>query len=132
MQSEISNLKVFFYGGVSIMVGKKSGVATESKTNFALKMFNIHCIHYRFSLACADTGDDYKFIRNVEETLLELWRFLKSSPIRLHIFMKVTLSAKEFDSLTENKKKNYVKFLKKACRTRWFSLHAGANAAFGE
>ena len=100
------------------MVGKKGGVATESKTNFALKMFNIHCICHRFSLACADTSDDYKFKRNVEETLIELSRFFKSSSIRLHIFMKVTLSTKEFDSLTEYKKKNYVKFLKKACRTR--------------
>ena len=46
--------------------------------------------------------------------------------------MKVTLSAKEFDSLTEKKKKNYVKLLKKTCRTRWLSLHAGVDAAFGE
>ena len=100
------------------MVGKKGSVATESKTNFALKIFNILCTCHRFSLACADTGDDYKFKRDVEETLTELWRFFKSSSIRLDIFTKVTLSAKEFDSLTENKKKNYVKFLKKACRTR--------------
>ena len=46
--------------------------------------------------------------------------------------MKVTLSAKEFDSLTEKKKKNYVKLLKKTCRTSWLSLHAGVDAAFGE
>ena len=44
--------------------------------------------------------------------------------------MKETLSAKEFDSLTEKKKKNYVKLLKKTCRTRWLSLHAGADSAF--
>ena len=41
-------------------------------------------------------------------------------------------SAKEFDSLTERKKKNYVKLLKKTCRTRWLGLHAGVGAAFGE
>ena len=46
--------------------------------------------------------------------------------------MKVTISAKEFDSLTEKKKKNYVKLLKKTCRTGWLSLHAGVDAAFGE
>ena len=46
--------------------------------------------------------------------------------------MKVTLSAKEFDSLTGKKKKNYVKLLEKTCRTRWFSLHASVDAAFGE
>ena len=46
--------------------------------------------------------------------------------------MKVTLSAKEFDSLTEKKKKNYVKLLKKTCRTRWLSLNADVDAAFGK
>ena len=35
-------------------------------------------------------------------------------------------AGKEFDSLTEKKKKNYVKLLKKTCRTRWLSLHADA------
>ena len=46
--------------------------------------------------------------------------------------MKVTLSAKDFDSLTEKKKKNYVKLLKKICRKGWFSLHTGVDAVFGE
>ena len=46
--------------------------------------------------------------------------------------MNVTLSAKEFDSLIEKKKKNYVTLLKKTCRTRWLSLHTGVDAAFGE
>ena len=95
------------------MVGKKGGVATKLKTNFALKMFNIYCICHRLALACADRGDNYKFIRNVEDILIELWRFFKNSPTRLHTYMKVTLSAKKFDSLTEKKKKNYVKLLKK-------------------
>ena len=95
-------------------------------------MFNIHCICHRLALACADRGDDYKFIQNVEEILIELWRFFKNTPKRLHIYIKVTLSAKEFDSLTEKKKKNYVKLLKKICRTRWLSLHAGIDVAFGE
>ena len=45
--------------------------------------------------------------------------------------MKVTLSAKEFDSLTEKKNKDYVKLLK-ICRTRWLSLHAGVDATFGK
>ena len=64
--------------------------------------------------------------------MIELWRFFRNSPKRLHIYMKVTLSAKEFDSVTEKKKKNYVKILKKTCRTRWFSLHAGFHSTFGE
>ena len=47
--------------------------------------------------------------------------------------MKVTISAKEFDSLTEKKKKNYVKHLKKTCRnTLKHVLHTGVDAGFGE
>ena len=46
--------------------------------------------------------------------------------------MKVALSAKELDSLAENKKKKYVKLLKKTCRKRWLSLHAGVGAVCGE
>ena len=95
-------------------------------------MFNIHCICHRLALACPDTGDDYKFIRNVEEILIELQRFFRNSPKRLHIYIKVTVNAKEFDSLTEKKKKNYVKLLKKICRKSWFSSHAGVDAVFGE
>ena len=74
-------------------------------------MFNIHCICHRLALACADIGDYHTFMRNVGETLIELWRFFKNCPKRLHIYIKVTLSAKEFDSLTEKKKKNYLKLL---------------------
>ena len=66
------------------MVGQKVGVLTKLKTNFALKMCNIYCICHKLALACADTGDDYKFTRNLEEILIELWRFFKNSPKRFH------------------------------------------------
>ena len=72
LQIKISNSKVFVSDGTSVMIGRKSGVATKLETNFALKMFNIICICHRLALACADTGDDYKFIRNVGEILIEL------------------------------------------------------------
>ena len=51
--------------------------------------------------------------------------------MRLHIYMKLALSAKEF-LRKKRKKENYVKLLKKTCRTRLFSLHASIDAAFGE
>ena len=69
LQIQISNLKAFVSDGVSVVVDRKGVVSTKLKTNFALKMFNIHCICYR----------------NVEEILIELWRFFKNSSKRLHI-----------------------------------------------
>ena len=44
------------------------------------------------------TGAGYKFIRNEEEILIELWGFFKNYPKRLQIYMKVILRSKEFDS----------------------------------
>ena len=112
---EIPNLKVFVSDGASVKAGQKVGVATKLKINFALKMFNIYCICHKLALACADTGDDY----NSQWIWKKFWlNFGDSSKTLPRDFMKVTLSAKEFDSLTEKKKKNHVKLLKKACRTR--------------
>ena len=62
---EILNPKTFVSDGASVMVGKKCGVANKLKTNFDLKMFNIHCICHGLTLTFADTGDYYKFIKNV-------------------------------------------------------------------
>ena len=62
--------------------------------------------------------DDYKLKIDAKETLAEIWRFFKNSPMRLRIYMKETHSDKEFDFLTENKKTNYVKLLKKTLRAR--------------
>ena len=77
---EILHLKAFLSDEPSFIVGKKSGAATKLKTNFALKMFSIHCIYHRLALAYADTGYKYKFIRNAEEISIELWRFFKTLP----------------------------------------------------
>ena len=43
-ETEISNLKSFVSDVMSVIAGKKRGLATKLKTNFALKMFNNHCV----------------------------------------------------------------------------------------
>ena len=58
--------------------------------------------------------------------------FLQKLSQEIACVYEVNSQFKEFDSLTEKKKKNYVKHLKKTCRTRWFSLNAGVDAAFRE
>ena len=95
-------------------------------------MINIHCICHRLALACEDTGDNYKFIKNVEENSIEFWKCFKNSSKRLHIYVKVALKSKQFDTLAPKRKKQIVKKMKKACRTRWLSLHAGVDAAWEE
>ena len=58
--------------------GEKGGVGRKLRDNFTKTMINIHCIRHRLALVCGDTGDDFKFIRNVEENLIELWNFLRT------------------------------------------------------
>ena len=129
---EIKNLKAFVSDGASVMTGVKGGAAAKLRNEFTSTMINVHCVCHRLALACADTGDDYKFINSLEETLLNLWKFFKNSPKRLKIYIRIALSCKDFDKITKKGQKKMVKRLKKACRTRWLSLHAGVDAVFEE
>ena len=129
---EIENLKAFVSDGASVMTGVKGGVAAKLRNEFTATMINVHCVCHRLALACADTGDDYKFINSLEETLLNLWKFFKNSPKRLKIYIRIALSCQNFDKMTKKGQKAMVKKLKKACRTRWLSLHAGVDAVFKE
>ena len=74
---EIKKLKAFVSNGASVMIGAKGGVATKLRVLFSKSMINIHCICHRLSLACADTGDDYKFIRSCEEILQKLTKMIE-------------------------------------------------------
>ena len=76
---EIGNLKAFVSDGASVMTDAEGGVAAKLRKDFARTMINIHCICHRLVLACADTGDDYKFINSFEENLIILWKFFKNS-----------------------------------------------------
>ena len=75
---EIGNWKAFVSDGASVMTGAEGGVAAKLRKHFASTMINIHCICHRLALACADTGDNYKFINSFEENLIKLWKFFKT------------------------------------------------------
>ena len=129
---EIGNLKCFVSDGASVMTGAEGGVAAKLKKDFASTMINIHCMCHRLALACVDTGADYKFINSFEENLIKLWKFYKNSSKRLKIYVRIALKRKEFDTMSNKRQKNIVKRVKKACRTRWLSLHAGVDTVYDE
>ena len=129
---ERGNLKAFVSDGVSVMTGAEGGVAAKFWQDFASTMINIHCICHRLALACVDTGDDYKFINSFEENRIKLWKFFKNSSKRLKIYLRIALKCKEFDTMSNKRQKNIVKRVKKACRTRWLSLHAGFDVVYDE
>ena len=129
---EIGNLKAFVSDWASVMAGAEGGVAAKLRKDFASTMISVHCICHPLALACADTGDDYKFINSFEENLIKLWKFFKNSSKRLKIYVRIALKCKEFDTMSNKRQKNIVKRVKKACRTRWLSLHAGVDVVYNE
>ena len=114
------------------MVGKKGGVATKLREQFASTMINIHCICHRLALACGDTGDEYKFVNSFEETMISLWAFFKNSSKMLKINIRTVLRCKDFNTTTKKRPKKMVKTVKKAYRTRWLSLDAGVAGVYQE
>ena len=93
-------------------------------------MLGFHCICHRLALACSDIRDELSCIQEFEKTLLQLWKFFKNSPKRLKIYIKTALSMRHFNTLPAKRKKNIVKRVKKACRTRWLCLHASVDAIY--
>ncbi|XP_028416122.1 uncharacterized protein LOC114539706 [Dendronephthya gigantea] len=65
---DINELKGFASDGASVMTGKNGGVAAKFKNLKECEtMISIHCVCHRLALACADTGDELKFIQDFEK-----------------------------------------------------------------
>ena len=116
----------FSSDGASVMVGKRTGVATRLKQVNPV-LLNIHCICHRLALACTDSNESLTYIKNLETLLRQLWQFFENSPQRMAAYLKMQT---ELKSIRLNRKtvKRVVKRLKKACRTRWLSLEASVKA----
>lgn len=125
---EVRNLKSFVSDGASVMTGVRNGVAARLR-RINKVLLNFHCICHKLALACADTGDNVKYIMEVEGILKETWKFFEYSPKRTSIFMKVQTELHDL-TLTHKAKKIVTKKIRKACRTRWLSLEQSVNSVF--
>lgn len=116
----------FSSDGASVMVGKRTGVATRLKQVNPV-LLNVHCICHRLALACTDSNESLDYIKNIETWLRQLWQFFENSPQRMATYLKIQT---ELKSIRLNRKtvKKVVRRLKKACRTRWLSLEASVRA----
>ena len=114
--------------GASVMVGKKTGLATLLKQQNP-SLISIHCVCHRLALACTDTNTELKMIGDMELTLLQLWKLFHYSPKRLACFMKSLAEYRKMIIVPKSRKK-VGKLLKRACKTRWLSFEASINAVF--
>ena len=92
----------------------------------------MHCTCHRLALACSDTEDELQFVKDFELTMTQLWKFFKDSLKRIKLYIRVAMQSKNFDAMSKRQKRKVVLCVKKACRTRWPSLHASVNTVFEE
>ena len=83
----INKMKSFVSNGVSAMTGIHNGVAARLKRVNHV-MLNFHCICHRLALACCDSGNETKYIKEVEGILTQIWTFFEQFPKRLNNFFK--------------------------------------------
>ena len=115
--------------GANVMVGKTNGVAAKLRQSND-KLLNLHCVCHRLALACTDSCEELKFIKEVEDVLRQLWYYFHNSPEKTACFLKCQIQLKKISLGHAGKtKKLLAKRLKKACQTRWLSFDASVTAA---
>ena len=80
--------------GASVMVGKNNGVAAKLRQRNS-KLLNMHCVCHRLALACTDTCQELKYIREVEDVLRQLWYYFHNSPKRMACFLKCQIERRK-------------------------------------
>ena len=66
LKLDLDGVKAFSSDGAAVFTGKREGVAALfGKLEPCKTIINVHCICHRLALACADTGDDVLFVKDL-------------------------------------------------------------------
>ena len=74
--------------GASVMVGRKTGVATRLKRNNP-SMLSIHCINHRLALGASQSIDTVKYLHKFNEILVGIFKFYHYSSVRQHALKEI-------------------------------------------
>ncbi|KAK3086416.1 hypothetical protein FSP39_018175 [Pinctada imbricata] len=109
--NEIPTRKLIGLGsdGASVMVGRKTGVATQLKSTNP-ELINVHCIAHRLALASAQAADAVPYLKKFKAILQQMFKFYQNSAVRM-------AGLKEFESILGDPA---VK-LREIADTRWLS-----------
>ena len=77
----------FASDGVSVMLGKLTGVASRIKERNGW-LFIIHCIAYRLALACNSAEKKVTFCKHTEYIIKSVYNFFSNSTKRIDILHK--------------------------------------------
>ena len=109
--------------------GKAIGVTAKLRQSND-KLLNMHCVCHCLALACTDSCQELKFIKEVEDVLRQLWYYFHNSPKKTACSLKHQIELKKVGlNHSETTKKLLGKRLEKACQTRWLSFDASVTAA---
>ena len=101
--------------GARVMTGSCNGVATQLKRSNC-QMIAVHCICHRLALACGQAGNEVRYLRQVKDGLLTLWKYFHNSPVR-------SAGLRQIQEVMGSAELKMVK----ACDTRWLSHKAAVN-----
>ena len=103
--AEIEKQKLASFGsdGVSVMTGKRNGVAVRLRDEIK-PLINVHCVCHRLALACAGANDTIAYLKQVERILLQLWSFFDNSAKKSSAYAKSVISINEISISKKNKK----------------------------
>ena len=65
----------------SVIVGRRSGVGTRLRSEYAPYLVQIHCVPHRLALAAANAFKEVTYFDELQRTLKEMYRFYSSSPV---------------------------------------------------
>jgi DNA polymerase III epsilon subunit-like protein len=135
---DLKSMSSFVSDGASVFLGCNNGVAQKLR-NEVPSLINIHCICHRLALACTDTLGDLAYVKEVQDTLRQLWQFFENSNKRTAVYAQVQTRLKlalnegeEHPALGAKVQKVVTKKLKKACSTRWLSFDSAVKALFDD
>ena len=104
------------------MFGKNNGVAARLRDHNP-KLINIHCVCHKLALACSDSDSEIQCIKQIQETLFGLLKYLENSPKRMAIYLKVQKSFHSVNiQLTAKGRRKLTKRLKEAGKSRCLVL----------
>ena len=96
--------------GCSVMLGKKSGVATRL-TEMKPDIISIHCQNHCLALAAKDSFKSIPDFQDVDDTMNFLFKYYDNSALKSHSLEKLQKLLDDCE----------VRKLKKAAHTRWLS-----------
>ncbi|XP_078590444.1 zinc finger protein 862-like [Branchiostoma floridae x Branchiostoma japonicum] len=116
--ADLTKMAGFGSDGAAVMVGRRSGVATQLRANNSM-LVNIHCIAHRLALACGQAAQGNTYLIKFKDLLGQLYRFYEYSPVRMSGLQEIQNIVNSKDSCVK---------LKQAKDVRWLSHHLAVEA----